>query len=137
MYGEELEISRIAIYQVMDYYMQKYSLKQHIKTKFKLSNGFTYKIKFVYTEYFFLKYYCLFRKGNVGLNKDNCDYYVFVYPLNDRMLYRHDFGFYLMATDNLINMIIDKIYISDIKMFFSSKYKFSINDIFCNSKKLI
>jgi hypothetical protein len=137
MYGEELELSRLAIYLVIDYYMRIYSLVKHNKKHFTLSNGLKYRIKYVYTEYWFLRYHSLFNRGNVGLNKDNCDYYIFVYPVNSRMLYRQDFKFFLIKTDSIIDMIIQKQYITDSKRLFSSKYKFSVNSIINNSTMIL
>lgn len=137
MYGEELELNRQTIYIVIDYYLRKYSLVKHNKKHFTLSNGLKYRIKYLYKEYWYLRYYSLFNQGNVGLNKDNCDYYIFVYPINSRMLYRNDFKFFLIKTDIIINMIIQNQYITDSKRFFSCKYKFSINDIINNCKILM
>jgi len=137
MYCEELELNRLAIYLVMDYYLRKYSLVKHNKKHFTLSNGLKYRIKYVYGEYWFLRYHSLFNRGNVGLNKDDCDYYIFICCINSRMLYRHDFKFFLIKTDSIIDMIIQKQYITDSKRFFSCKYKFNINNIINSSKLLL
>lgn len=134
MYCEELELSRLAIYQVMDYLVGQYYLIKHDKKHFTLSNGRTYKIKFIFGEYVNFKYHSIF--GDVGLNNDNCDFYVFVYPINDRMIYRHDFVFYLLSTDEIINLIKNKKYICDVKGFMTSKYKFTVKTIFSSGVKL-
>jgi hypothetical protein len=134
MYQEELY--RLVIYLVIDYYKRKFKLIEQTKSKFTLTNKMSYKIKFAFYEYIYIKYYSIINKGNIGLNKDDCDYYIYVIPINDRAWYRHDFKFILISTDNIINLIIEKKYISDKKKFMNSKYKFRVQDIINNGARI-
>ena len=133
---DEGEFIKVAIYLTMDYYMNKYKLEYHKNKYFKLSNNFKYKVKFNYEQYIYFNYKTLFRGSNVGLNKDNSDGYVIVYPINHDGNYRQDFIWIIIKTDDLIQMIIDKLYISNEIGFFKSRYKFSVRDIIARGKQL-
>jgi hypothetical protein len=136
MYCDENELSRLAIYIVIDFYNRRYKLLEHHKKIFKLSNNYTYKIKFNYDQYIYFNYKSLFKGSNVGLNKDNCDGYIIVYPKNSIGLYRDDFLWILIKTDDIIDMITSKKYICDEKNIMKSRYKFSLYDI-TNKGKII
>lgn len=138
MYCDENELCRLAIYLTEDYYMRKYKLISHDKKYFKLTNGYKYKIKFNYDQYFYLNYHTFFRGGDCGLNKNfDSDGFIIIYPINGNGIYRDDFLWIIIKTDDIINMITNKMYISDEKGLFKSRYKFSIQDILNNGKKLL
>jgi hypothetical protein len=136
MYCDEWELSRLAIYLTIDLYMKKYKLMEHCKKTFKLSNGYKYKVKFNYEQYIYFNYHSLLLGSDVGLNKDNCDGYIIVYPKNSIGMYRDDFIWILIKTDDIIDMIKDKMYICDEKSIMKSRYKFSLQD-FINRGKLL
>lgn len=137
MYIDEWELARLAIYLTIDFYMKKYYLLEHHKKIFKLSNNYKYKIKFNYDQYIYFNYYTICGGSNVGLNKDCSDGYVIVYPKNPQGLYRHDFLWILIKTDDIIEMISSKMYISDEKRLLYSRYKFSLQDIINRGKLLL
>jgi hypothetical protein len=137
MYCDECELSRLAIYMTIDFYMKKYKLVEHYKKTFKLANGYKYKIKFNYDQYIYFNYHSLLKGSNVGLNKDNCDGYVIVYPKNSIGIYRDDFIWILIKTDDIIDMIKSQMYICEEKNIFKSRYKFSLHDISNKGKLLL
>jgi len=137
MYCDEIELSRLAIYLTIDYYMRKYKLLEHHKKIFKLSNDYTYKVKFNYDQYIYFNYHSAFRGADVGLNKDNTDGYIIIYPKNSQGLYRDDILWILIKIDDIIEMIKSKMYIYDEKRFLYSRYKFSVQDIINRGKLLL
>lgn len=133
---DEAELTRLAIYMTMDFYKKQYALQEQKGKYFKLSNGYKYKVKFNYSEYVYFNYWTLFHGSNVGLNKDNTDGYVIVYPINSRAFYRQDFQWVLIKTDDIIKMICKNTFVTDEKRYMYSRYKFKIGDIITNGRLL-
>lgn len=133
---DESELTRLAIYMCIDSYMKKYELVEQKKKYFILSNNYKYKVKFNYEQYVYFNYWTIFNGGNVGLNKDNSDGYIIIYPKNSRGFYRHDFLFILIKTDDIIDMICNKVYVCDEKRLTYRRYKFNVQDIISKGKLL-
>lgn len=133
---DEGELTRLAIYMTIDDYMRKYELQEQNGKKFKLTNGYKYKVKFNYDQYVYFNYWTLLKGSNVGLNKDNVDGYVIVYPINSRAFYRHDFLWVLIKTDDIIDMICNETFITNEIRFSYSRYKFNIQCIISKGKLL-
>lgn len=133
---DESELTRLAIYMCIDSYMKKYDLVEQRKKYFILSNTYKYKVKFNYEQYVYFNYWTIFNGGNVGLNKDNSDGYIIIYPTNSRGFYRHDFKFILIKTDDIIDLICNKVYVCDEKRLTYHRYKFNVQDIIDKGKIL-
>ena len=105
--------------QLLKFYNCQYAIISDKKKYIMLNNMLKYKIIFNFQNDIFIKSHNIL--GEVGIRKNNVDYYIIVlFDLN-----RFNYNYYLLSIDDLKQLIVDNKYFDIYNGIFKKGYLFS------------